>query len=500
MNLDRTEIKLSIDRGKKDIVFFAHAFLGLKLHPGQIRFLREANGIVNILVPGNRYGKTVLLAVRHIWHNFYKIGLSEGDDASWTKAGYQTACLGPFGEVLEVDFRIIKQIMTSSFVISREGEPIRTNDCRIAWFLVPEACRNSPPYFIQFKDNSSIRFFSGSEDKFGSVQGKKFGYGSYDEGGRSHHLEYELKSNLIPRFQEMAAPLDLASTPDQRSPSLIYHHEIFQKGMRREDGFVSFKGSARENVYLPESYFRGIELSLGDDPIKAQVIEGEFVFAGDTLYNAEDIDRSLTDELNGGERYTKGKRYVIATDTAIGEDEQVYSVLDAPPNFDIDNPNGPKLRLVRQVAFKGSSKSPQLAMQDYIDLWEAYDRQEAHPLGILETFSEGSVRWYYDLPDNIRRRTKAYGSALQPKNPVGKQVKGNGGKKVDMLIALRKVLAAGLLLLPSDNKELIQQLKMYREDDKNLKTDRVISLALAVWMVLEGKPANPVVRAVAINW
>jgi hypothetical protein len=493
------ELQEAMERGKQDIVFFAYYFLGIKLHPGQIRFLRGANGIVNILVPGNRFGKTVILAVRHIWHCFYKIGLYEGDGEDWAKAEYKTAALAPSGEVLEVMHRTIVQIMRGAFVISREGEPIKTNYCRIGWFMVPEKNRNSAPYYIQFQDNTHIKFHSSSDDKFSSVQGKKYGYGGYDEGGRTHHLEYELKSNLIPRFQELNAPLDLASTPDQKSPSIVYHHEIFQKGLRHEDGFLSFEGAADENVYLTKSYFEGIEKSLGDDPLYAQVRYGKFVFAGDTLYKQEDIQRAITKDLNGGERWQPGLHYGVGTDTALLTDEMVHTVLayrptETPLIGTRENP----LRLVWQAAAPGRAKSPEVHTFDYLNLWEHYN-QGGTASGVIECFNSDGIRFWMDLPRQVRRKHKHYAWS----GPEGAKVANQGNnsfKKSEPLIALKKVLTRGGLLIPEDNKELIQQLTMYREDDSKLRTDRIISLALAVWLVTAGKPTNQTATAIAISW
>lgn len=496
------QLRRDMQRGRRDIVYFAWRFLGLKLHPGQIRFLREADGLVNVLVPGNRFGKTVIIAVRHIWFNFYKIGVADSAGDQWQKFSYRTACLAPDGKILGVDFRIITEILESRFKVSPDGESIVTNDCSIGWYLVAKL--KSPQYQIVFRDNSSIEFYSTSDDKGTKLQGDFYGYGSYDEGGRSHHLYIELNQNIGQRLSQMAAPLDLVSTPAVDSPSLVYHHEIFQKGLRGEGGFKSFEGSAYENIYLPKHYFEREELRLKGDPLYDQVLFGKFVFAGNTLYDVNDVTKAKSTALNGGIRFQKGHKYVISTDTSISSDEQVDTVLDVPLGFDITDPDSPPLRLVRQNAHKGSTKSHQIAMQDHIDLWEAYDKERTVS-GILETFNEGSIRWHQDLPDNMRRRTTCYGSyKTQAQKRIATKTNApttNSGKKVDMLIALRKVLNAGLIQLPEDNKELIQQLIMYREDDKNLRTDRIISLALACWMVLEGRSATPVAKAVPLyNW
>lgn len=481
------QITADIERGRTDIVYFAWRFLGLTLHPGQMNFVRKASGSVNILVPGNRWGKTVTLAVRHIWHCFYKIGMSEGNKEAWTKAEYRTVALAPHSDILDTDYKVIKAIMTSSFVVSMEGEPIKTNDCALQWFLVPEACRNSAPYFIQFRDNAGIKFASTGEDKGTSVQGKKFGYGSYDEGGRSHHLEYELKSNLIPRFGEMNAPIDLASTPDQKSPSLAYHHDIFQKGLRGEEGFTSFEGSSMENLYLPKSYFAQIERTLKGDPIYDQVLHGKFVFAGDALFPKSDIDEARDDGLTLGVAPEKRHQYIIGVDTAIGEDEMVFTVLDVTSE---------PFQVVRQMAGKGNTRSPDVWSADFVALANSY-MVEPNALRIcLETWNGESVRFYKDLPMHLQVITKCWGS-FTPEGTIRPPKGSRAAKKADIVIALRKVLATHRLKIPNE-PELIKQLFQYREDDTKLRTDRVISLALACWLATDGKIKQQEIEVVGV--
>lgn len=490
------QIFRNLERGRHDIVYFAYEYLGIKLHPGQIRFLREADGVVNVLVPGNRWGKTLTLAVRHIWHNFYKIGVPEGHPDRWKKAHYRTVALAPKTDILETDFRIIKDIMQGSFVVSMEGDPIKTNRCKISWYMDESRLRNSPPYFIQFQDNAGIMFSTTGDDKGTSVQGKKFGYGSYDEGGRSYHLQYELKSNLIPRFAEMGAQLDITSTPDQSSPSLLYHYEIFKMGQEGIEGFKSFEGDAHENVFLPQQYFDQIEKSYGNDPIKDQVLYGKFVFAGDNLYPKEDIDAAIDEVLDPGIRWQVGHKYIIGIDTAMGEDEMVFTVLDVPEEITEENP----VRVVRQVSAKGNSKSPQMHMQDFIDLFEAFNKEKNVRI-ILETWNGESARFYLDMPYDIQHVTRCFGS-WQPEGITSKMVGRNprNVKKAEILIALRKLLANHLLKIPNESN-LIKQLSIYREDDNKLPTDRVMSLALASWLATDGKPNTEVIEYVeATDW
>ena len=67
-------------------------------------------------------------------------------------------------------------------------------------------------------------------------------------------------------------------------------------------------------------------------------------------------------------------------------------------------------------------------------------------------------------------------------------------------MALSKLLNAGDLKIfkndPNkhhDGAGLDQQLSIYREDDSNIPTDRVISLALAAWLAQESKQLSEVV-------
>lgn len=474
------DMNKAIERGKTDIVFFAWYFLGLKLHPGQIRIIRNATGMVNVIVSGNRFGKTVLIAVRHIWFCFYKIGWDASSGEAWSKVRYRTVALAPDGKILSLDFDTIMAIMTSRFVISPKGSPVVTNKCRLGWWIETDRCRTTPNPFISFQDSTGILFYSTSDDKGTKAQGDFFGYGSYDEGGRSHWLQLELEQNLGPRFSELNAPMDLVSTPAVDSPSLGYHYDIFQKGLRGEDGFKSFEGSAYENVYLPKHYFEREEERLRGNPIIEQVLNGKFVFAGSALYPLDEIQAAKDASLDASVGYQDGHKYVVGIDTALGDDEFVITVLDVTEA---------PYRVVRLLGAKGASKSQDVHLADLIGIVEHYRR--GYNLKIcLETWNGEAKSFYQLMPTWMQNITKCWGS-FQPHKPSGRAhraAQGNtAARKADILVALRKVLSRGDLKIPNDS-ELIKQLSVYREDDTRLQTDRVISLALACWLATDGKP------------
>jgi hypothetical protein len=109
---------------------------------------------------------------------------------------------------------------------------------------------------------------------------------------------------------------------------------------------------------------------------------------------------------------------------------------------------------------------------------------------MLETWNGESVRWYKDLPYWLQAKTKCYG-AWQPEkrnsdNENKATNKTSDVKKADLLLSLKKLLSARELKIPKNNPKLIQQLSIYREDDRKIPTDRVISLALGCWLATEG--------------
>lgn len=487
------ELQKILTQGYSDIPLFAEKLLGLPLHEGQLTYLRNANQKINLLVSANRWGKSVLMAVLHIHANFYKVGIGRGNGEAWSRASYSTANLAPHSEATEPVFRAIKAILTSAFPIPQEDGGLLNNECLIGWFLDPEHIRNSVPYLITYQNNCSTLFRSLGEDKGTSIQGKNFGIISYDEGGRSHNLDYEINSNIIPRLADLNGKLHIPSTPDMASSSLLHHYELFEMGMRKEPGYYAQEGSIAQNVFLLRNnptYIEDEERRYAGNPIKDQVLYGKFVFAGDNIFPTPDILDAKDDTLNLGIPYEDGHSYVIGVDTAMGEDEMVYSVLDVT--------DMKKTRLVRQVSCKGNAKSPDIHAADFEQLVRHYLKLNNVKL-IVEAWNGESGRFCLDLPYDLQVITTTYGSWTFPGRP--KTVNGKNPKnvkKADIILALRKMLSQHTIAIPNEST-LVKQLSIYREDDTRIPTDRVISLALATWLATDGAPKNNN-EVVDVNW
>lgn len=461
----------------------------MPLHEGQKTYLRETvkrKDRINLLTCANRWGKSSLIACLHIWFLFYKFGIPEPvDDISqqaWLDVEYRTANIAPHSALTEPVFKAIHSIMSSNFLYT-DALGTRTNDCLIGWFYLPERTLNTPPYKQFFDNNSYIEHRSLGSDQGDSLQGKPYGLISYDEGFRSNHLQNEVDDAILPRLADWQAPLHILSTPNQNSRSSLYAYHLYQDGLIGNNQTYSQRGSLRENTFFNKEQVEAQYKLFENNPMAKQVLDGEFIFGGDTIFPIDDIEAAKDESLNNGVGYEEGHIYAIGIDTAIGSDEMVYTVIDITSK---------PWRVVKIEAAKGSSRSPQVHMFTLSTLVDEY-LYERNVSVLLETWNGESVRFYHDLPPYIKAITRTYGAwqpdkkNIQNDNPIVNKTKLI--KKADLLIVVKKALYDKTLKLPNDT-DLLEQLQIYREDDKGIPTDRVISLALAVWVADDNLAAS----------
>lgn len=493
-----------------DPVRFFNELLGMPLHRGQVKWLRKSTRKINILTPSNRWGKTSVTAGKHIHKNFYKHGVGRGRSDGWAGQKYRTANLSPQSAMTEACFNYVKQIMTSTFPIPQIDGSVKNNDCLIKWFYDESKTQNTAPFRIFFVNNSEIEFRSTGADKGDSIQGRPYGYISYDEGGRSDHLRTEVYDNILPRLTDWRGTLDIPSTPDQNSPSIIDHYEMYQAGLQGTDPlFYTQEGSLDENEFLSKEAKDEQYALYADKPIGPQVLHGKFVFAGSMIFAADEILGSKSKEISIKEEvpFEQGHKYMISIDTSIGSDERVYTVLDYTDLRWISSLKkyiGHIFQVAKRAA-KGNIMSPQLHQFELLELFDKYKDPFSNNVKIsLETFNGESARFYMDMPQNLQRITTCYGT-WQPPLPQGapksKQSTARLVKKADIIVALKKALAAAILKRPHDDEPGDRQLQIYKEDDDKIPNDHTISLALGVYFVTDGISKNRATgETVAVSW
>ena len=480
---------------RKDPVYFAWEFLGMPLHKGQKAYLLACllafdnpNGnIVRrfVLTCANRWGKSALISILQLWYLYFKFGVKADTPEDWFDIEYRTANIAPFSSLTEPVFQAMKAIMTSSYPIrDHETGIVKTNECKIEAFFLSDRIINTPPYKLYFANNSYIEHLSLMGGKGDNLQGKPYGLVTYDEATRSDHLQLELDNSVLGRLLDWTAPLHLIGTPDQDGNSLLYIHDIYTEGLARLNQTYTQEGSIYENTFMTKKLIAEQEKLLEGNPLREQMLNGKFIFGTQNVFSAQSILDAEDDSLNDGLPYESGHKYTLGIDTAIGSDEFVTTILDTTSK---------PYKVARQDAVKGNARSPQLHILAVSSLIDGY-RHDNNLEMVVETWNGESARFFQDLPPYIRAFTHTYGSwqpskvRTENKNPSPN--KAAVVKKADIIVSLAKALAAGELKIPKQNYELIKQLSIYKEDDKKIPTDRVISLALAVWLAEENVRKN----------
>lgn len=494
-----------VEKGRHDPIYFIEEFLGMSLHSGQKKYLNEARmGVTEIaddeltrrfiLSCANRWGKSAVIACLQLWYLFYKFGIKTNTPEEWFDIEYRTANIAPFSSLTEPVFMAMKAIMTSTYAIrDRDTGVMTTNKCKIEPFYVQDKTINNPPYKLYFANNSYIEHLSLMGGKGDNLQGKPYGLITYDEAPRSDHLQMELDNSILGRLLDWTAPLHLLGTPDQDSNSLLYYNDLYKEGLIGVNASYTQEGSIYENDFMTQIQIAEHEKMLENNPLRDQMLHGKFIFGTMTIFPGQDILDAEDDTLNDGERYKEGHKYVIGVDTAIGNDEMVYHVLDVTQK---------PYRKVWTEAVKGSARSPQMHLNYLIGLVDNYRNGDNIEM-IVETFNGESARFYEDLPPYIKTFTHTYGS-WQP-NKISTDFKNSKPKrstqikKADIIVALKKILADHDLKIPKTDYNLIRQMSIYKENDKGLPTDRVIALALAVWLAEDNSKARTL-AFVPIEW
>lgn len=524
-NLSKKDLEFLelIRQGKNDPVFFAEKILGLVLHDKQkfwlwmttktqrekafnlglsLGFWKDRNDFNallqknptfsrNILVPSNRWGKTLITSIKHIWYNFYKKGVRGGPGE---KAIFYcgTLNLSPHSDQLSAGYQYIVDILSSKFVYTINGIT-QKNQCLINDFLIGE---NKIKRKLIFNNNTFYKAVPTGEDRAASLAGNPYLYISYDECALSLHLQQELPSRIMSRLIDFGGALDLVSTPDVDSPSHQYFFHIAKLGLKCEEGWWTLVGSIKDNIFLSPEEIKKISQSIKSvDPAKyRQVIYGEFITTGKKMFDSLCIER-LWDKKEP-ELPQVGHRYLISVDWGFADtgDPTVFYV--------IDYTSYPYYRISYREAIRGGSPF------EVITRARILQREWLGALFIHDASSLGGVI------------IKKLLQEVEMQNIIN--VDFSGTQKMDMLFALQTVLTANRHTeINSEGKiieknpdfgrlrsyhipELETQLGNYQYNpqkgisDRKLEQDDVIALAMGIWY-LEKKLRSSQVQKIDFN-
>lgn len=503
------ELGRAIARGRKDPVFFAEDRLGIRLHDRQkiwlwlttrtqteqamalakeigiklppIEEIREHKFLKNILAPGNRFGKTFVTAIKHIWYCFYKIGCS-GPAKYVHDIRYATLNISPHSMQVDAAYRYIVDIFSDKCIYEWEGKKVR-NSCQIQSFLVDH---KQVKREIIFANNSMVKGVPTGEDQASSLAGTQFFYISYDECPQSLHLREELPAKIQSRLLDTGGPMDLIGTPEVDKPSHVYYQRIVKYGLKLKNGFFTMTGGIANNIFIGNEEKNSVLSSIKetDKEKYRQVAFGDFISSGAKLFPNPAIEQLWENYpmLTMGEA---NRRYVIGVDWGFADtgDPSVFYVVDITElmNFLEKRPpvDGIQYRIAYHESVKGASPYAALArlkvlQMDFNDAPIIHDSSSMGGIIISKMLHEMKVRHLHD-----------FAMAKSPKDEMlffmilvltfGRKVRTEeDGKVVELNPTFGKLRS---FLIP----ELEEQLGNYKIEDTKLVQDEVMALGLILW-------------------
>lgn len=474
----------AIQQGLYDPCFFARYWLGIELNPFQERALAKLAAclwsgeykpedlIEMILRAGNRTGKTVLIAIIHIYFAYYKIGVKYGPGYDDFK--YRTFDISPQSRQAKECLKYIEDILTGKLTWTIEGRRY-SNAAGLKLKNFFEG-KNENMGELRYTNRSVTYAFSTGEDMGAGFQGLPAAIITYDECVLSHHLADELDSNVYSRLGDYGKLMMLVSTPNEEGKSQQYFHHLVHEAKAGENNFVIADGSYMENIFIPMEKRESHAKTVRDrDPVMAlQILEGEFVSTGGNMFETGVIERlwNGTKAPEGFEEPDQSGEYLISVDWGVADkgDETVMLVwkYDTIP-----------IKIVYAYSRQGGDPYELIAVLRNLKL--SYNNARI----IMDTSSMGGT---------------IFKKLLRDHKPISFDAGGSGEAKTDALLYAQILLTKnrhrrlvdGRFI--EDNPEfgwirspyipkLASQLATYQLDDKKLKQDWVSAFYIGIWQI-----------------
>ena len=422
-----------------DWSFFNEIVLNTTTHDGQMDFLQNSYKVdqyghqllrENALHPGNGFGKTTIIARKHI---FYVL-------KHWANgAKYRTLNIAITQDQAElVQDEILRLVQNAPFLAS--------------WFL--KSSVKFPRAKITYFNDSTTEFKT-TKKKAESVEGKEYGYISCDEIALEMHLEFIRDKILLPRLRAWPdSQLDFSATPKGLNAWYRVCNDI-----RRKGGFVR-GGTSYENPFIDHKLLDYQKSTWSEAKVK-QMIMGEFVDTADMMF-ASRVEKLFDDSLSF-EEVDKGARYIEGWDLARGRKKSA----DQTVGFRLKQ-LAKHWQVTKNWAFQlpWTEKERELLKSEHNDAQRSSIERE-----IRNAHYESNASVYIDstgVGDTL------FGMLID----IAKGVDFRGGNKDKLLDHLQAVIDADLLKCPFI-PQLADEMTLYQRDDTNLDTDYLMALAVA---------------------
>lgn len=250
-----------------DPEYFANAVLEVELHPGQEKWLSGSSTRENVLVTGNRWGKSFVCAVKILHRAIFRIRKLRYD--RWKK------------------YRIVTASITQDQANIIFNQTVRlARESKILEPLILTITKSPFPKML-FSNGALIEARS-TQNRGEYLLGNDYDYFIFDEVAFETDPDYVVEEVIQMRLTDREGMLDLISTPNGKNWFYLRANEI-QQGNRR--GYFQ-SGDSRENIFISKEALEDRRLNFSERRIQ-QNIMGQFVDSGGEILKGSYIDRAI---------------------------------------------------------------------------------------------------------------------------------------------------------------------------------------------------------------
>lgn len=479
MEIDKNYLVKWVPKCRGDFSLFCDKLLGIKLNNGQVRLDKEINSSgffpVRLMLCGNRFGKTVFLALKHIYKAFYKElgpGLSLGEK-DWQFLEYVTLNVAPSSENTKIMLETILSILRGEFPIKNADGTYSPNESKLKYFIDIKGLNNykkvpdQGPYTLRYANNSKSRFFTLGQTHGDTIQGRSYMFGSYDEFGRSKRPEKEI-DDILTRMMQFRGELYIITTPDMDNEEAVAYLLEKKEYATSEGSLWQFlTGQTLENEYIDKTDLNNALAGMSTER-KNQILKGEISLVGATYYDLLKVNKMFLNEIPY-ETPQFGQTYSIGLDTAgSGRDYWAVTVVKT---------SCWPFKIVHR--YYDNKKQPLENMAITKNIFDNFIRiaTKANVEITMDYTNEAGAVYYGDMHEYYPRRYR-FGTAKK----TGKST------KAELTDTLRRCINDEGLVSPK-NSMLKNQLVTYKgpNDDDKQTTDALMSLALAVYQPYQNR-------------
>jgi len=254
-------------RGLSDPAFFARRFLDVELHAGQREWLTGSTCPENVLVTGNRWGKSFVTATKLL-----HAGIFRPRKLRYDRSGRYRAVVASItqDQANLVFYQVVRLVRQSKLVSALVDE--------IRWSPYPR---------LTLGNGATIEARS-TQNRGEHLLGNDYDLFVFDEVAFETCPEYVVEEVILMRLADREGRLDLVSTPNGKNWFYRRAREIAEG---RHRGYFQ-SGDSRQNPFISKTYLQDRVTYFTESRLK-QNIMGQFVDTGGEVLKGEYVDAAL---------------------------------------------------------------------------------------------------------------------------------------------------------------------------------------------------------------